>query len=193
MWQSFPQTIPTTGAVLELGAYGGWIRLRAALLQRGRRRPGGRSAGHGAETLVSRGSLMRAWRGAGHTAGVASWILTRRHACPLAKTSREESAGIPGTTASSMCGTAKRRIQNCKSEARPSRPLSFHLCMPGAVAGALPRPMAGSRGAGGGRVMARAHCDPQRDGQSKRSSVHRDCKEIQGAAQASSDATGGLL
>ena len=50
-----PRANAMTTACRCEGRAGGWIRLRAALLQRGRRRPGGRSAGHGAQGLSRRG------------------------------------------------------------------------------------------------------------------------------------------
>ena len=55
--QFFNKNDLTIGAVLVSGAYGGRIKLRAVILQRWRRRPDGRSAGHGAQVLLVRGFL----------------------------------------------------------------------------------------------------------------------------------------
>ena len=110
-WHSSIKPSRSTGAVLELGAYGGRIRLRALFHQLKGAATGRQERRAWRATLSLREVRRGPCRVTRTTAGVASWILARRQHAPRRECPRGRWRRVPGTTASSMCGTAQRRIQ----------------------------------------------------------------------------------
>ena len=94
-WHSHYQTIPSTGAVLELGATGDGSGCGPSSFSEGGGDRTAAAPGMARKALASR-APSGACRAVRSTADDASWILARRHACSLVKASREERAGRRG-------------------------------------------------------------------------------------------------